>query len=115
MHGLAASYPSRSIYSIQGMTFFRLHDTEVTEELGLQEETLPEPALMSGYLTENWNVCLLFYQRIKIASDQLSTIFKQRSDGEAKQLVIIPKDESQKHINLFEPKDQIKFALLNIT
>lgn len=104
---------SKTEHQIQdGVELFNTIRSEILEEVGCDH--IPDIVLRCGYLTENWNVCLLFSASLAITSAELSSLFEKKSDGEAKNLLIIPKSEIENKLPLFETKDQVKLALLDL-
>jgi len=106
---------SQSEYSLQtGEDLFFSVKKEISEELGISETEISSMFLRLGYLTENWNVCFLFEALINKSSKELANLFIVHNDGEAQAVVFIESENLQKKINIFEPKDQAKFMLLNL-
>lgn len=97
-----------------GKDLFGTVRTEVTEELGAQEEDVVANILSSGYISENWNVCLLFEIELNLRVDELQNLFKKQSDDEAVALLCIKQNSLLKEIDLFDNKDKVKFAVLGL-
>ncbi len=97
-----------------GGDLFGALEDEVMEELGVGAQVFDGQSLRAGYLTENWNVCLLFSQTISLSARQLQQRFEQAGDGEAKRLMCIPASELRQQACIFEERDQVKFAILDL-
>lgn len=95
-----------------GIDFFNTMRNEIREEVG--SSAISSLELRIGYLTENWNVCFLFVAELNINMPQLYRVFRENNDGEAADLVSFSISDIQNQIHIFEPKDQIKFALLGL-
>lgn len=88
---------------------------EIFEESTIAAEHIADKVqLLSGYRTDNWNVCLLFRQAIQLTAAELQTLFELNGGDEAKNLLMIHPDELSNKLSLFEPKDQEKFAILDL-
>ncbi len=87
---------------------------EIREELGLKDEHIETTTLSAGYVTENWNACLLFNAKVTVTAEQLIAIFNKKNDGEAKGLFFIPSDLVQQKVQMFEEKDKEKFVILGL-
>lgn len=97
-----------------GNDLFESVRREVVEELGVDKEHIIENILKMGYLTENWNVCFLFSVQLSLTKKELLERFKKYSDDEVKDLIFFTNENIKDSLNLFEPKDKIKFALLKV-
>lgn len=97
-----------------GNDLFESAKREIVEELGVEKEYIIENILKMGYLTENWNVCFLFSVQLSLTKKELSERFRKYSDDEVKNLIFFTYENIKNSLNLFEPKDKIKFALLKI-
>ncbi len=95
-----------------GIDLFSSVNTEILEELGISNEYVSSLVLSTGYITENWNVCLLFSAKIIITSEQLLEFFYKKNDGEARGLIFIPVNLMEQNIQIFEEKDREKFVIL---
>ncbi len=88
---------------------------EIFEESTIAAEHITNKVqLLSGYRTDNWNVCLLFKQAIQLTAAELQTLFELNGGDEAKNLLMIDPEELSDKLSLFEPKDQVKFAILDL-
>lgn len=99
---------------LSGEDLFGVTKTEVKEELGISEEDVTSIKLLSGFLSENWNVCLLFMVHLNLTALELQERFAKNSDGEAVNLFFTEKDNLQKTIDIFDEKDRVKFAVLGL-
>ena len=97
-----------------GSDLFRSAEREVFEELGVKKEHITETTLRVGYLTENWNVCLLFFVQLSLTKNELQKQFESFSDDEAKDLVFINENDNNDSLSIFEEKDRIKFVLMGV-
>lgn len=97
-----------------GNDFFESMKLELVEELGVEKEHITKNILKVGYLTENWNVCFLFSVQLSLTEKELLERFAKYSDEEVKNLIFFTDENIKNSLNLFEPKDRIKFALLGI-
>ncbi|MFO0704658.1 MAG: hypothetical protein U0517_01620 [Candidatus Andersenbacteria bacterium] len=96
-----------------GSDLFEATKKEISEELGLTTNHIVSLLLRTGYLTDNWNVCLLFEASLSLTKTELTARFMQKNDGEAKNLLYISYDQiKKKEYDVFEPKDQVKFSIL---
>jgi len=97
-----------------GSDLFQAVAKEVIEELGIDFNDISNFHLQIGYLTENWNFCLLFSLQINLTKQDVQNKFNAHSDGEASQLVFLDVDNIESDIHLFDSKDQKKFVLLDL-
>ncbi len=97
-----------------GSDLFQAVSKEITEELGIDFDNISNFRLRIGYLTENWNFCLLFSLQTNLTRQEVQNKFNTHSDEEASQLVFIGADNIKSRINLFDSKDQKKFVLLEL-
>lgn len=98
-----------------GVDLFIEVEKEILEETGTQKEHLMHaPLLRAGYLTENWNVCLLFEQSITLTREELLSVFNASGSDETKNLLLIHPQDLPRLKSLFEVKDQEKFAILGL-
>ncbi len=98
---------------VDGISLFESVSKEVSEELGVSRNLHQSTLLRTGYLTENGNVCFLFSITLKCTSKELREHFKS-SDNEASGLLVFSEINIKENISIFESKDQIKFALLDL-
>lgn len=97
-----------------GKELFDTVRTEVMEELGVESEQITSTTLSAGYVSENWNACLLFTVELKLTTHELQAMFMKQSDDEAVELVMIAKSNLHKESNIFDSKDRTKFAVLDL-
>lgn len=95
-----------------GLDLFLTVKKEIQEEVGILVD-VDRIRLRAGYLTENFNVCFLFEVSVPYTFAEVRRLFKQHNDGEAKEIFGLPNVTIASHISLFEPKDAIKFKILN--
>lgn len=97
-----------------GRDLFLAARREVVEELGVSSAEMNETVLKVGYLTENWNVCLLFSIKLLLSKTELLEVFKNNSDGEAEDLVFLNVDNKSDWLTKFEAQDKTRLAVLGI-
>lgn len=97
-----------------GRDLFLAARREVVEELGVSSLQIGETVLKVGYLTENWNVCLLFLVKLPLSRTELLEIFRSNNDGEAADLVFLNVDNKSDWLAKFEAQDRTRLAVLGI-
>lgn len=97
-----------------GQDLFASARREVVEELGVSFLQIDETVLKIGYLTENWNVCLLFSIKLSLSKTEVLEIFRSNSDGEAADLVFLNTDNKSDLLAKFEAQDRTRLALSGI-
>jgi 8-oxo-dGTP pyrophosphatase MutT (NUDIX family) len=97
-----------------GQDLFASARREVVEELGVSFLQIDETVLKFGYLTEIWNVCLLFSIKLSLSKTEVLEIFRSNSDGEAADLVFLNTDNKSDLLAKFEAQDRTRLALSGI-
>lgn len=110
--GGVLSKSEKEVFS--GLDLIDLACTEVMEELGVGKIDINNVALLAGYLTENWNTCLLFSVKLSLSALGVEQAFSKQNDGEVKNLIFLDKNNLSTAIDIFEDKDQIKFTVLDL-
>lgn len=102
---------SESTIDSGGDLFFAVKN-EVTEEIGIPDDSIISCRLRLGYLTENFNVCFVFDVNLSLTKNEVSKIFKQNSDGEALDILFIQQTDVYANKEIFDAKDKLKLELI---
>ncbi len=97
-----------------GQDLFDEVKKEIKEEIGITIYNNKTIWLRTGYLTENFNVCLLFEALVPQSFMEIKKTFAKYSEGEAKNIVGISRDTLPSAISLFESKDIVKLKILKL-
>ncbi len=97
-----------------GFDLFNEAEKEVIEEAGAHQEDIESTVLNAGYITESYNICLIFTIKLSITFDQLVERFNQNNDGEAKGLIGITKSGLSEFAKQLNKKELPKFELMGL-
>jgi|GEM_PF-2544806 len=88
---------------------------EIQEETGLRNINLNYMTLNAGYLSKNYNFCLIFSLKLTESLKTVLELFKYKSDGEAEEIVGVEKKDLHEFRtkNLTE-RDLPKFKIMNL-
>lgn len=96
-----------------GQDLFREVQKEISEEIGCEID-IKNIFLEAGYITENFNFCLIFYAKTDLFFSNLSKLFKN-GDGETARVIGIEHHKlvefSRKYLL---PKDYVKFDMVEL-
>lgn len=97
-----------------GKDLFKGVEKEVLEEIGVSARDIRDIHLRIGYRSENFNVCLLFEVLVSLAFSEVLKLFTKNHDDEAKKIIGFSVGDITPHLSSFEPKDTVKFRLLEL-
>ena len=87
---------------------------EIKEEIGIDSIDIKEHILRCGYITENYNICLLFEVTLNKSFEEVGRNFKDKTDDEATRLIGVKKSELATFMETLEKKDAVKFKILDL-
>lgn len=99
---------------INGRDLFEEVGKEIKEEIGVYIRNIDHIHLKTGYRTENFNVCFLFEVLVPFTFSEVQEIFSKDHGDEAKNIIGFSRDTLASRISLFEPKDAVKFKILDL-
>ena len=87
---------------------------EVIEETGIDSVDIKANTLRCGYITENYNMCLLFEVSLNKSFGEVWNGFEDKNDGEAIKLIGVKQIDFGSFIETIERKDAVKFEILDL-
>lgn len=93
-----------------GEDLFKAVKNEVCEEIGIPYKYLDDTRLHFGFLTRNWNVCLLFKINLSLTADEIEDYYDKYSDDEASGILFVDKNLTEIWKEM-PSRDKVKFEL----
>ncbi len=90
---------------------------EVFEEITVGRTDVARITLKAGYVSENFNVCLIFDVRLKLTAEKIIESFKAASTAdhpETKNIISVPDGSINKIIRFLPKRDYPKFHLFSL-
>lgn len=88
---------------------------ELSEEIYVESSLVETIRLTSGYITENFNFCLIFDIRLQETFEEVRDTFKKKmSEGEAANVIGITRDQLREFASTLPTKDAIKFEIMGL-
>lgn len=97
-----------------GKELFGMVEAELAEEIGVKKEYISEIVLKAGYITENYNFCLLFETHLTVSSKDLKGMFEKENDGEAEKLIFVSREKLSGFAHRLPSRDLPKFKMLGL-
>ena len=97
-----------------GQDLFGVVAKEIVEESTISPSKIRNLRLRDGYITENYNFCLLFEAELKVTFKELKESFSKKKIDEALNIIGIGRKELPDFIKKLPDKDLPKFEILNL-
>jgi len=88
--------------------------SEVTDELEIDGNIVDSMALRAGFISENYNVCMLFTVNLKKSFLEIRSQFKANDDGEAASIIGVDAAELPNFALTLPKKDWPKFEIAGL-
>jgi hypothetical protein len=110
MSWVGGVFSQNEVSLTHGEDLFKAVKNEINEEIGVPHEYLEGIKLHFGFLTRNWNVCLLFKINLALTIDEIENYYNKYSDNEASEILFVDKNLTEIWKEM-PPCDKVKFEI----